>query len=418
MSADPGSVAQPAAVRQPVGGLWQALWHRDFRLIWTTNLLFHATRWMETVVVAWLVLEITDSPFMVGVVAACRSAGWFLGPLGGLLADRLNRSRLLALIQAVNLLQASVFLALLGLGRLQLWEVLSLSLVSGALYALDFPTRFSLVADLVKPGRLTSAVSLLRVAQDVTTAIGPVVGGSMVALFSVTGAYVLIVALHAFDLVARLLITSQPKVAVVPGKSVWGDLKGAFSVLQWNSLARLILVLAFLANLFGFPFLHALLPVFAREVLRIGPAGLGLLMAAPAVGSLLGSIGLASRGQAGRRGAIAMVGFLLWPVVQLAFSLSGGLALSLVLLLGVGAAQSLSMNATHALLLSAVPPDLRGRVMGARGLAILSQPGGSILLGAGAAAVGAPLALAVNAVAFGAVMVTLAAVRPTLRRAD
>ncbi|MEK7849110.1 MAG: MFS transporter, partial [Chloroflexota bacterium] len=163
--------------------------HRDFRLLTLSTFLLFAARWMEVVVLGWMVLELTDSPFMVGVAGAFRFIGWSFGPLGGAISDRLERRRLLIVAQGVNTLTALSLLALLATDRLQVWQLFAAILIAGTTYAVDYPARNALVGDVVGDGELLNAMALNRAAQNLTAVVGPLLGGSLLLVVGYAGAY-------------------------------------------------------------------------------------------------------------------------------------------------------------------------------------------------------------------------------------
>jgi len=396
--------------------MFASLHERDFRLLVVTTVLLDATRWMDVLVVGWLVLELTDSPALVGAAGAFRSFGWLLGPVGGLLADRFNRRHFLLLAAALNLAQAALLLSLYLLGQLQVWQIFSLALVNSILFGLDFPARQAFIADLVGPRTLSNAIALNRVANNIPYVLGPLLAGSFLSLFAFPGAYGLIVAMHAANVLLFLLISHRPRLPRPQRESVWGDVVTGVRHILKNQAAWLLLSLAVVANLLGRPYLYTMLPVFARDILGLGPGGLGVLMAATGVGSVLGSLWVAAQAARVRQGLVMMACYLLWAVTLGLFAVSGWYGLSLLLLIGVGAANAVAATLGTTLLLKAVPPELRGRVMGARAMVIVAMLPGMMLLGMGAEAIGAPATLALNSVAYLGVILAFVIAYPQLRR--
>src|SRR5689334_14215235 len=149
-----------------------ALRHRGFRLLWTDTLLSSTARWADTVVIGWLTLELTNSALMVGIVAASKMAGYVAAPFMGVIADRVDRRVLLRIASGVNLMVTLLMLTLFVTGALELWHVISLAFVSSLTWALDNPTRQALVPDLVGRERLTNAIALNAVANEITVVVG------------------------------------------------------------------------------------------------------------------------------------------------------------------------------------------------------------------------------------------------------
>lgn len=154
-----------------------ALRHRGFRLLWMATLLSSTARWADMVVVGWLTLALTDSPLMVGIVAASKMAGYLAAPFMGVVADRMDRRLLLIVAALVNLAVSAIMLVLFVSGGLALWHVIALALVSSLTWALDNPTRNAFVPDLVETEDVTNAIALNAVAIAITVVIGPALGG-------------------------------------------------------------------------------------------------------------------------------------------------------------------------------------------------------------------------------------------------
>lgn len=384
--------------------------YRDFRLIWIATLLSTSSRWMELLAGGWLMLYLTDSPFMVGVASAFRTVGWIFGPLAGVAADRIDRRKLLVLAQSANIFQSAVLLALVLTGNLQVWEVFALAFINGIASTLDFPARTIFMAEVVSKSLLVNAMAFQRLAMDITQIAGPILGGAFIALFSFQGAYGLIVAAYVANVVVTIITRSPANATAPPAEtaSVWKDLTQGLSYIRTNRNAQGILLLAAAANFVGFTYSQTLLPVFARDVYKVGPLGLGLLMTAIGAGSLAASLALAAQRRSQGKGVVMLASFLLWPAMMALFALSPWYSLSLAILMGAGASQSLSMTTSTSLLLICVPEEMKGRVMGARALMIATLPLGNLMAGAGASVLGAPLTLGAYAAIYGSIVLAIA----------
>lgn len=392
--------------------MFRSLHQRDFRLLWLTIGLGNFGNWMETLVIAWVVLERTDSALLLGLVAAARFSGSLLGPLGGLVADRFDRRRVLVLLQAVHLAQAGVLLGLLLMDRASPGAIIGLVWARGIIQGLDYPARQSLIRDLVGRESVTNAIALNRVALDATTILGPLLGGAFTELFSPATGYALAFSLYVASFVPLVMIRSRP--TSVREGARWRNLVAGLGYARVNQAVGLLLVLALLANLLGYPFMYSLLPVYARRVLGVGPVGLGVLMASAGLGSVLGSLVMALSSKEGRNGRLLMAGFLSWASLITLFALSRWFGLSVALLLLAWAGQALGINMVNSLLLTVSKPEMLGRVMGVRAMTIGLQPVGNLMLGAGADALGAAPALIISSLGLLLSVLTLGLVRPQL----
>jgi MFS family permease len=369
--------------------------YRDYRYLTVSSFLWFAVRWMETVVVAWMVLEMTNSPFWVGLVGAMRFAGVALTPLAGMVADRISRRNLLAYSQALGALVVAFILVLLLAGRLEVWHIVVFSLLRGINFAFDFPVRYALLVDVVTPEEQLNAVSLNRAATDVTAAIGPVSGGALMVLLGYPGAFWLMLALSVTNLVMVLFMDDSPAPGTRREETLWSSLKEGFLLCRRDNAIMGVLGLAFAANLLGFPLIHALLPVFAKQVLHVGPAELGLLAGSVGIGAFAGSLLLAWRGSQTEGKTLIWISFLYWYVTIILFAMFPYFGFSLLLLMVIGSGQAVAMVTTTTYLLHRASPEMRGRIMGIRGLAIISLFGGNLVGGALTGWLGAPTALVI-----------------------
>ena len=157
-----------------------AAWHYpQFRLLFVSSMGTFIGRWMETVVGAWLVLEMTDSPLLVGLLGTCRFVSMLLGPFCGTIADRFNRRKILITVQVVYAVSALIIMALFQTSHLEVWHLFLFTLVGGVSYTFDYSTLHATAADIVKRRHVVAAISLLFVAQGSTTILGPLLGGSL-----------------------------------------------------------------------------------------------------------------------------------------------------------------------------------------------------------------------------------------------
>ena len=393
-----------------------ALRHRGFRLLWTATLLSSTARWADLVVVGWLTLELTESPLMVGIVAACKMAGYFVAPFMGVAADRMDRRLLLIIAALVNWAVSVVMLVLLLNGWLTLTHIIALSLVSSLTWALDNPTRQAFVPDLVDKDDLANAIALTAVATELTVVIGPALGGVLIPAFGISGAYWLIVGIYVIDVVVLLRLKgAKQSVAEIhesPAKSLIAGLKYVWG----NQTVLVLLVIAFMLNLLAAPYRYAFLPPFARYVLDAGAAGYGMLTSMAGLGALAAGIWVVSMGNYQRKGWLVVWGSLLWPASLLLFAISTSYSVSLGLVFVAGLTQAVTWTAIATLILSNTAQPMRGRVMGLRSGVVISLPLGNFLAGAAAERFGAPIAQGANAIGAIVIMLVIVLRVPGLRK--
>jgi MFS family permease len=387
----------------------------SYRRLWVSGLFVNVARWMDLVTLGWLALQLTGSPFMVAVAAFARTAPLMVvGPFAGIVADRVPRGRVLLIAQsaagATALLLALIFAAGVGgYGPLVACEV-----VFGLVWALDFPARRTALYSLLGAARVAQAVSLETVSMQLAKIGGPLVAGACLARLGPAACYAVMAAAYAGALIAcnglgpRL---SGP--ARATSTSVAQSMREGLSA-AWNSpTVRAVLMITIAMNTLFFPYQH-MLPVFARDVLAVGPLALGALVAADGCGSLVGALLIAS----GRTGlgyqAMFGVSVLVAPVLLIALSGFQWFPACVALLATMGLVESgfAAMQAT--LVMLSVPDRVRGGVMGILSACIGTQPLGTLAIGLLAAGIGTPLTFTVNACAALLVIVPLAL--PLVRR--
>ena len=376
--------------------LFEALQVRDFRLLWFASWIWQHARWMEVVVLGWIVLELTDSPWLVGLVAFLRMVPMpLLGMVAGIVADRASRRLMLAAVQALNIASMTTLFLLLLFDVAQFWHIALITLVMGIGFTVDFPARRSLIADMVGASRVTNAMSLEIAAMTGSKTMGPLYGGLLLSVTGAEGALLAIMVLYVcgFLLLMRVRFPERPmKTSPEPPLRMLGE--GLAYVMRNRFLLGVLLVTA-VANLILTPYMF-MVPVFARDVLEVGPTLMGLLAASDGFGSLVGAVAVSARREIRSPGRIYVYGTTAAMVFVLGFSLSSLYGLSLVLLMLAGVAFSGFLTMQSTLMLLGSLEEMRGRALGTLLVAIGAAPAGTLITGAVAEAWGAPVAVAIN----------------------
>ncbi|HEX5165668.1 MAG TPA: MFS transporter [Thermomicrobiales bacterium] len=387
-------VEAPSAstIDNPVGR-FAALDVPAFRNYFIATVVSNIGSWMQIVAQGWLVLSLTDSPFYLGLVGLVRAVPTILLSLiGGVLADRFDRRRILIVTQSVAMI-SSVLLAVLVIADIvTVWHILAISFVSSVFFAADNPTRQALVPDLVGRERLTSAIGLNSAAWNGAAVIGPSIAGILIAAVGVAGAFALNAASYLAVMGVVITMPELPRYASAK-RSVAGQLvDGMRYILDQRAIWGILLLIA-IPSLGARPYIQ-MMPVFARDVLGMGATGYGVLMAASGIGALVGALVVTSLGSSTRRGAILLAVTAGLGVALIAFSSSHWLLPSLALVVVVGGASTLMMSLANAVLQGLVPGEMRGRVMSVYSLIAAGfMPLGSMLLGSLGSVIGVPLAV-------------------------
>ncbi len=411
------SVQVPGLAGARLPRTFHALRHRNYRLFWTGQLVSLTGTWMQSIAQGWLVYLLTKSALSLGVVSFSQFLPVLLFTLlGGVAADRFDRQKLVLFTQSASLLQALILAALTLTGVVQVWHVIALAFMLGTINALDTPARQSLIHELVDSKEdLMNAIALNSTAFNGTRIIGPAIAGTLLGALSAwvqaqfsldsVGATRIAIgvcfALNALSysgvIVGLLLMDRHPREENNNHESVWKSLWAGLDYARQDNRVLALLSLMGVSSIFGFSYV-TLMPLYAGEILKVGPQGYGFLMAAAGLGALSGALILASLGDYQRKGLLLTMGNFVFPIMLLVFAQSKLFALSFIALVGFGWGLITQNALTNTLLQTIVPSELRGRILGLYTLMFLGMlPFGSLQVGAIAEKFGAPTALSLGA---------------------
>ena len=385
-----------------------ALQHRDFRLFWTGQVVSLIGTWMQSVGQAWLVLELTRSPFQLGLVNALQFLPiLLLSPVGGAVTDRLRKRHIILATQATMMLQAFVLAALVGSGHVRYWHVAVLAAIYGLGRAVDIPARQAYVTDLVGRADVPNAVALNSVAFNGARIVGPAVAGLLIARFGVAPAFYVNGVSFLAVLAALLAIRTDGRPDPAGQLGLQAGLQGALTYATTTPTITFTLGLMIVMSLLVLNF-NVVVPLIAFEVLHEGAHGFGLLMASLGAGAVAGAIGLTLfRRTRPSRVALTTTAVLLCAGV-LALVPIGRFGTAAAVLAVLGCGQIVFTTGCNTTLQLSTPDALRGRVMGLYALAFAGMsPFGSLLIGSLAEPFGVRVACAVSG---GAGLVAVAAV--------
>jgi MFS family permease len=396
----------------------RALRNPSFRLFWSGNFLSNIGTWMQNVAQGWLILTLTGSAFWLGVVGFAGSIPFLLFTLfGGVIADRVNKRKLLLVTQTIMMLLAFALAALAWLKIITVWEVLLLSFLNGMAMAMNAPSYQALVPRLVPREDLTNAIALNSAQFNMSRILGPTLGGYAMALVGVAGNFFLngVSFLAVLWALTRIKYPEQEP-SHYPG--FFSSLRAGFSYVREHPQMRVLLWLTAAASFFGIPFL-TFIPYFARIQLHTGETGLGWLMAASGLGAVLGAVTVAARGTLRHRGRVVTIGGIVFFSAIIAFSYSHTFVLSQCLLLFEGYSGILMISSFNVAIQHLSSDAMRGRVMSIYATSFLGLPPlGSLLAGELSRHIPTPHALAAMAACAALIFVATFAVSRPLRELD
>jgi MFS family permease len=365
----PPPAPPPAVTEAPLReGRFAALQHRDYRLYWAGSFVSLLGTQMSSVAIGWQIYQLTHDAAMLGLIGLFTVIPMVIFSLyGGVIADALDRRRLLLVTQAILLLTALTLAVTTLTGVINIGVIFAVAAVQGGTAAFNNPARSALIPNLVPRRHLTSAISLGVTSWQVAAVVGPSVAGLLIGvatrLFGPDGMGVV----YAIDTVSFLAVLG----------SVWAirvrtqesetrgpvSLKAALEGLRFVFRSPIMMgtmLLDFFATFFGASM--ALMPIFATDVLHVGAEGLGFLLAAPSAGAVLTAVAMSSFGHVRRQGMVVLWSVAAYGVAWLVFGLSHNFGLSLLALAGTGAADTISMIMRQTIRQLITPDELRGRM--------------------------------------------------------
>ena len=398
-------------------GIRAALASADYRLLLGSSTLWWLAHYMEMIVLGWLVLELTDSASLVGLVGFCRSIpSLIVGGFGGLLSDRIGRRPLIVAAQTLTFCMYGMVALLLATGLLALWHLVVIALTLGCAWAMDWPTRRALIPDLVGRPRVVDALMLENFGMSIARALGPLLAGVVLDAFDVLGCFLTLSGLSAISLLLLRALSRQPipQTSSPSRASPLAQIQDSVRYVRQNQAILAVTLITMIMNMLAFPYMN-FLPVFARDVLGQGPVGLGYLGAAVGIGNVLGLFLVNFSRRYASAGWIFVAGTLLHCFALFSFTTSAIFVVSWAFLLVVGIGHACFGIMQSSIVLLSAADERRGQAMGAIAVAIGAGPFGRLQTGVLADAIGAPLAVggevALAAVLVAAVAIALPAIR-------
>jgi len=381
----------------PFPSALRALRSRNYRLFVAGQLISLVGTWMQMVAQSWLIYRLTASAAKLGLIGFAGQIPIFvLAPLGGVIADRVNRHRVLIVTQSAMMVLALFLAALTLSGHVLVWHIFVLASLLGVTNAFDIPARQAFLVELVDREDIVNAIGLNSSMLNGARVIGPGIAGVVVAAVGEGWCFLLNAISYVAVIGALLMMRIRARAHVPAQVSAWESVVEGFAYSWHTKPVRALLLLLGLVSLMGMPY-SVLMPIIADRILGGGPNAYGLLLSASGLGALAGAATLTLRRHIrglGQWVAVSSVGF---GVTLIAFSFSRSLWLSALLLVPAGFFVMVEMAASNTLIQSMIPDRLRGRVMAVYSMMFMGMaPLGALVAGAVAAPLGAPATVAIG----------------------
>ncbi|MCS5666625.1 MAG: MFS transporter [Dehalococcoidia bacterium] len=389
---------------------------RDFRLMWAAGGLDNTGRWMDVVVMGLLVLELTDSAFQVALLFVFRWVPMLAFALiSGMVADRANRWAIMMVSRMVAVTTTGAVLVLVLADAVEPWHVFIASFFLGGLFVLEFPSRRSLIYDLVGSDRIVSAMSLETINSTLGRFMGPFLAGLLIELTDFSGTYIVLMVVYIVAFVLILVMKGRGPVRAPSPYAFWSTVSRGFKYSLNNSVIRSVLLITLIMNAMAFS-VESLFPVVAKNHLGVGPGLTGILISAQAIGSLAAASVIASLAVIRYHGRIFALGLVLQLISLLFFALSPWYPVSFLMLMlaGLGAAGYSTMQSTIILISS--EPEMRGTALGMLGQCIGVAAVGGLAVGVVANYFSAQAAVAMSVSLGLLLLIPVLSFSPLLRR--
>lgn len=321
--------------------------------------------WVQTIAQSWLVFQLTNSAFLLGLVGFLSMAPvFFLSLFAGVVADRMDKRKILIFTQIAFMILAFMLAILTQFKLITVYQIMIIAALDGIVMAFDGPARQAMVIELVGKQHLLNAIALNSASFNAARIIGPALAGILIAGIGMSGCFY-INAISFFAVIAALAVVKINSISkgVGAGNLIEG-LIGGLKFIRGNKILFTLIVMVGITSLFGISYM-ILMPIFADDILKVGAKGLAMLMSATGVGALTAALLLARNAHSWRKGRLLIYSCIIYGISLVLFALSRNYVISLIILVFVGAASVMAMSLVNTLLQELAPDEFRGRLMSA-----------------------------------------------------
>ena len=395
--------------------MFSSLKVRNFRLYWFGMLFSLIGTWIQIVAQSWLVFQLTNSAFLLGVVGFLGSIPvFFLSLFAGVLADRMNKRIILIATQVAFMVLAFVLAILTDIKLITPAQIMFLAVLNGIVMAFDAPTRQAVVVELVGKNHLFNAIALNSVAFNSSRVIGPALCGILVASIGIAGCFY-VNGISFLGVIIALLLIRINNIPHHKNNTAFKDLKEGLQCIKNNRAILILVSMVGVVSLFGISY-AILMPIFAEQILGVGIKGLGVLMSSSGIGALIAALILAQFGDVKYKGRFIIVSSIIFSLSLVLFSLSRSYIFSLFTLLLIGGSSVMAVALINTLLQTMVKDEFRGRVMSAFMLTFAGiMPFGNLIAGSLAHSLGVSFTVLISGIICTLFFITINIIYPDVR---
>lgn len=396
--------------------MFSSLKIRNFRVYWLGMLISLIGTWVQNIAQSWLMFQLTDSAFLLGLVGFLGSIPMFLFSLfGGVITDRMNKRNLLLITQNAFMILAFLLAILTQMKLITPFQIIIIALANGTIMAFDAPCRQAVIADLVGKEHILNAVALNSAAFNSARIIGPALAGILIAGIGMSGCFYINGISFLAVIIALLLININNGLKKKAQNFLIKDLKDGLRFIKGNRVILILISMVGITSLFGIPYV-ILMPIFANDVLNVGVKGLGVLMSSAGFGALIAALILARLGDFRYKGKLLVSSAIIFSFSLVFFSLSRVYLFSIITLVIIGGASVTAIGIINTLLQVLVPDEFRGRAMSAFMLTFAGfMPFGNLLAGCLAHMWGVSLTVMIGGIICGAFFIAINMLYPDIR---
>ncbi len=396
----------------------ESLQNEQFKRVFIGNMAFFLAMGGQGVVRPWIAYQLTDSALSLGIVSAAMAIPmFFISPLGGALADRVERRGLIMTAQTLAILTELIVLGLFVSDRIEFWHLVVAAASLGCSFPLMMPARSAIVYALVGRRHLGAAMGLNMTGMNATRVLGPALAGFLIAAIGVTGAYVVDLVLYGIALASMFTVQRLPPPEAARLEPLLSNITGGFKYLLEDRFVSMLLLFGLLPQFLVMPFM-TMIPVFAEKVWMTGPEGVGILSAAVGMGAVLGSFYVAGRSQDMPRLRLMMLSAITFSLFLAAFAWSPFFWPAVVLSLFANVGASIFSTLNNVAIQLVIPDEVRGRVSSFLMMSVSLPLLGSLPMGWIADKIGAPAAVGASSLLAVVAVLLFYVLSPALRNLD